>query len=293
MGEIKAEMARPSAIEQAMKSIASQQSVWEKIKADMARPSAIEKAMKSTASQQLVWEKLKTEMAKPSAIDHYLKVIARSKDLFINNPNCLAIMAESIVSSNAAEISDESFTNDFEYIAEELSNTPDTVSFFNVFSKLPDIFKTLILFLLIQVFFNQLNSISANLLTPLVQDYLNENFFSTKPQVSQIKNIPICTNYIDTTNIRFITDDNVRLRESSTTNSKIIDELAFGQIVTVLSKKRNWIERLMNMRMESFSRDGFLQDIPQNSTNKLANKRIKGTARTRRYLKTLYYVRMS
>ena len=50
-------MARPSAIEQAMKSIASQQSMWEKIKADMARPSAMEQAMKSIASQQSVWEK--------------------------------------------------------------------------------------------------------------------------------------------------------------------------------------------------------------------------------------------
>ena len=42
--------------------------------------------------------------------------------------------------------------------------------------------------------------------------------------------------------LRFISGDNVRLRAGPSTKTKILDELTLGQVVTVISKKRNWIE---------------------------------------------------
>ena len=47
---------------------------------------------------------------------------------------------------------------------------------------------------------------------------------------------------INISSLRFVTGNNVRLRRAPSTNSEIIDEMALGQVVTVLSKKRNWIE---------------------------------------------------
>ena len=88
----------------------------------------------------------------------------------------------------------------------------------------------------------QINSISANLLTPIVESYLDGNDADERKKIRDIKKLPLSTSEITTDNLRFITGNNVRLRESPSTNSAILDELVLGQVVTVLSKEKNWIE---------------------------------------------------
>jgi hypothetical protein len=83
--------------------------------------------------------------------------------------------------------------------------------------------------------------ISVNILTPHVQDYLSATNDDKRAKIKVIKNIGTNTT-IGTMGLRFITGDNVRLRSGPSTSSEILDELKLGQIVTVLSKKRNWIE---------------------------------------------------
>jgi uncharacterized protein YgiM (DUF1202 family) len=91
-------------------------------------------------------------------------------------------------------------------------------------------------------FLPQVNSISANLITPVVESYLEASEETDRQKVKGIKNIPLALKDVDTTDLRFITGDNVRLRAGPSTNSEIYDELTLGQVVTVLTKKRNWIE---------------------------------------------------
>jgi uncharacterized protein YgiM (DUF1202 family) len=47
---------------------------------------------------------------------------------------------------------------------------------------------------------------------------------------------------IDIENLRFVTRNNVKLRAKASTKSEVLDELVIGQVVTVLSKKKNWAE---------------------------------------------------
>lgn len=68
---------------------------------------------------------------------------------------------------------------------------------------------------------------------------------ATRQQIGKIKgikNTPLALKDVDTTDLRFITGNNVRLLASPSANSEIYDELIFGQAVTVLTKRRNWIE---------------------------------------------------
>ena len=65
---------------------------------------------------------------------------------------------------------------------------------------------------------------------------------SAKEKVQKTKNISWQIEKEQISNFRFITGDNVRLREDSSTKSAVLDELVLGQVVEVHSKKKNWIE---------------------------------------------------
>jgi uncharacterized protein YgiM (DUF1202 family) len=87
-----------------------------------------------------------------------------------------------------------------------------------------------------------LNNISANLITPYVQKYLQTENLSDKEKIKKIKKVKIENSIIEINQLRFITGNNVRLRSGPSTRTEILDELSLGQVVTVISKKRNWIE---------------------------------------------------
>ncbi len=109
-----------------------------------------------------------------------------------------------------------------------------------VFNELPFYIKIFLFWVFMQVLTPQVNSISANLLTPHVQRYLGSSDASRREIVNNIQKLSVQS--VDTNGLRFVTANNVRLREYASTKSQIMDELVLGQIVTVLSKKRNWIE---------------------------------------------------
>ena len=146
------------------------------------------------------------------------------------------------IENDISTIDIDNVSNDFEKAAKYLYNTPDSNSFFQIFSKLPNLIKTLFLFLILNVFLSQINSISANLLTPMVESYLMINKLSSREKINSIKRLPLTIDKVDTQSLRFITGNNVLLRKSHSRKSEIIDEMTLGQVVTVLSKKRNWIE---------------------------------------------------
>ena len=61
-------------------------------------------------------------------------------------------------------------------------------------------------------------------------------------KIKEIKKIPLTLSDVNTDALRFIKGNNLRLRASPSINSEIYDELILGQVVTVLSKQKNWIE---------------------------------------------------
>jgi cold shock CspA family protein len=110
------------------------------------------------------------------------------------------------------------------------------------FSKLSLPYKACFIFLLINVFFSQVNSISANLLTPWVESYLSSISMPNSLDTEKIIPLPMKFNNDSKNNFRFITGEYVRLRESQSTESKILGELQLGQVFKVLSQSGNWLE---------------------------------------------------
>ncbi|CAI1608350.1 Bacterial SH3 domain [Serratia marcescens] len=85
-----------------------------------------------------------------------------------------------------------------------------------------------------------INGVVVNLITPVVQEYLDGSDKSEKGKVHDIKKL--VTMDVDKSQVRFITKDLVYLREKPSKKSSVIDELTLGQVVTVKSKVKNWIE---------------------------------------------------
>ena len=89
--------------------------------------------------------------------------------------------------------------------------------------------------------------IAVDLLKPIVLEKIEDYFGSTdREKINAIKNIPKDkskkTKDINTNGIRFITRDETLLRKKPSVSSAILDEVELGQIVKILSKRRNWIE---------------------------------------------------
>ena len=256
-----ASIPKQSVINQTLKSFAYQQSIWEKAVASIPKQSVIDQTLKSFASQQSIWEKAISSIPAQSIIDQAINSIqtqqsvwARTNDYLkkqslIEQSNCLAKMAKSIAQTNFEE---EIYSKDFTDLdrtnsiivdsTNELCDTNDPESFLSIFQKLPPKIQAIFYFICFQIIFSQLNSISANILTPKIESYLNINNAPTREKINTIKKIPLSIEGIETNNIRFITGDNVRLRRKPSTSSEILDEMVLGQIFTVVSKKRNWIQ---------------------------------------------------
>ena len=237
-----AAMARPSAIDKAIQSFASQQSAIDKAMAAMARPSAIDKALQSFASQQSAIDKAMAAMAGSSSLEHAIKGFASASSVILTEPSYLSEMAQALSAVNFESINISSIEEELDNAESAFHSVEDGKNFLSVFSNLPPLIQAILFYFLIHVFLPQVNSISANLITPVVESYLEASEETDRQKIKGIKNIPLALNDIDTTDLRFITGDNVRLRAGPSTNSEIHDELTLGQVVTVLTKKRNWIE---------------------------------------------------
>ena len=256
MDKAMAAIARPSVIDKALLSFSSHQTAMGKAMAAIARPSAINKALLSFSSHKTVMDKSMAAIARPSAIDKALQSIttnqvflehaiigfAKASAVILSKPSYLSEMAEIVSSIDFNTIDVSSFEECLEKAEDEFSSEESKDNFVNVFSNLHPLIQALLFYFLIHVFMPQVNSISANLLTPMVESYLDDNERSDRQKIKEIKNIPLPLKDVNTDDLRFITGNNVHLRASPSTNSEVYDELILGQVVTVLSKQKNWIE---------------------------------------------------
>lgn len=234
---------RLSAIDKAMTSFAAQQSAIDKAMATFVRPSTIDKAIASFAMRHSAIEKMIGPFTlQQSSIEKIISSFAKSSSLLVSEPNYLSELANIISTVDINILDASSFEDELEQSCSQLEEVDGGKSFVNIFKNLPPLVQAIFYYLLINVFLAQVNSISANLLTPIVENYLESMIASDRDKVKGIKKIPFSLGNVDTDGLRFITGNNVRLRIKPSTNSEIIDELVLGQVVTVLSKNKNWIE---------------------------------------------------
>ena len=236
---------RSSAIQQAMKSFESHQSLMDKALGITKSSSAIQQAMKSFESQNYLTQKNMSAISNSASIFRSLEGLQQANVTKKINSDFLNNLASSISESSLSEYSElneATMESDFQSATNDLSNTSDSNSFFLIFNKLPPFLQLILAMFFLQIFLPQLNSISANLLTPVVTNYLSQSVQTDREKVKNIKTLPRKIEGVDTTNLRFITGNNVRLRADSSINSSIMDEMVLGQVVTVHSKNKNWIE---------------------------------------------------
>jgi hypothetical protein len=212
-----------SAIEQAFKALGSNQSAVRNAMNHLGSNSAIEQAFKALGSNQSAVRNATYNMK-------YLSAMAESIARF--NPECIDI----------TDIGKDDFKDLFIKSSEQLFNATDRSSFIETFKKIPIIVQLILFLIFNNILLPQINNITANLLTPIVESYLIDNKSHAREKINFIKKIPLKTEGLKTNGLRFITGNNVRLRKKPSTKSEILDEMILGQIVTILSKKRNWIE---------------------------------------------------
>lgn len=204
--------------------------------------SSANKALQSFASQQSAIDQAMAVMASSSGLKNAIKSFATASPVILTDSSYLSEMAQIVSGLDLDSINVSSIEGELENTESEFSSLESRANFISVFSNLPPFIQVILFFFLIHVFLPQVNSISANLITPMVDSYLEVSEKADRQKIKDIKSIPLALKEINTTDLRFITGNNVRLRANPSTNSEIYDELALGQVVTVLTKKRNWIE---------------------------------------------------
>jgi len=242
-----AAMAKPSAADIALQYVAAQRLAVDKTLAAMTRPSAIDKALQSLSQQRSAIDEAMSAVAKRvdrSAIESTLTSFAKSSALLLSDQKYLNEIAYSFENIDFNSFDDSCLEDVIEQTNTQLSQVQDAESLVKTFFSLPPWFQAVLFFLLLHVFLPQINSISANLLTPVVESYLANSSVCDKDKVKKIKKIAVSIKDVDTSNIRFIISNDVKLRQKPSTESAVLDRLVFGQVVTVLSKKKNWIEVL-------------------------------------------------
>ena len=121
----------------------------------------------------------------------------------------------------------------------ELSGAENQKIFSDIFAKIPFNVQMIIIFIFMQIILPHINNISANLMTPYVDKYLLSSSATDKDKIKEISKIKLDNPVLEVNKLRFITRNNVILRSGPSTKTEILDELCLGQVVTVLSKKRN------------------------------------------------------
>lgn len=118
--------------------------------------------------------------------------------------------------------------------------TMEKGTFLEFFRKLPPLVQATIIFLFLQTIWPMVINIASSLITPYIERMINGSKLNSD-QIRVIKKLP-ASQGINIENLRFVTRNNVKLRAKASSKSEVLDELVVGQVVTVLSKKKNWAE---------------------------------------------------
>lgn len=174
---------------------------------------------------------------------HDISIQMQSLGAFLAKPNIL----EQVIKSNDSwrDIDPNLFNVEEEEFSQSiapLNNAVTESEFILFFTKIPPVIQAVIIFVFLQFFLPQVNNVISQVLNPYIQKIISDSGKTSKEIVKEIKQVPAASFGADLSRFRFISGSNVRLRQKNSTNSQVLDELEIGQIVEVISKKKNWIQ---------------------------------------------------
>jgi hypothetical protein len=165
-----------------------------------------------------------------------------------SNENLLEKMMISMQNQPIAVLNTDYMPSEIELATatEILYEETDQQSFLERFNKLPIYLQTFLVSIIIYFVLPVIQNIAANLLTPIIQEALEDLYRNDTDKIRIIQKSPskITHTKIDTSHLRFITAKNglhVRSNPSSK-KFKIKDTIHLGKIVEVLEKRKNWIK---------------------------------------------------
>lgn len=228
--------------ESASKIFRSHQALIDKVAGSYAIPSALKSALETYRAHQSAIDKAIGSLATSQNLEKALSSFGAASAIIIQEPDLFSKLVDVVSSIKLQEVEIGNLEENLKESTVQLGLAEDQETFFGVFLKLHPFVQAVLFYFLMHVFLPQINSISANLLTPIVENYLEKRELTEREQIRHIRNLPLSFDDVNTDGLRFITANNVRLRAEPSTKSDILDEMVLGQVVTVLSKKKNWIE---------------------------------------------------
>lgn len=121
-----------------------------------------------------------------------------------------------------------------------LINNSNESTFLDVFDNLNPNIRLLIVFVFLQILMPQWNNtISSLYTTPIVEQFIKSRKLNTE-EIRTIKKAPLQD--VDTSRLRFVVKNDVKLRAKPSTSSDVLDALVIGQVITILERKKGWAE---------------------------------------------------
>ncbi len=111
--------------------------------------------------------------------------------------------------------------------------------FADIFTKLSPRFQGILIYIFYRILFPIALGVAGNLMTPYFEKAIKSEKLPTS-QVRIIKKTPFQD--VDTSNLRFVFSNDVKLRAKPSTHSEVLDVLVIGQVITVLERKKGWAE---------------------------------------------------
>ena len=194
-------------------------------------------------------ELMKTSLIARSEISNISDNVINAHKELIRNFNYIPAMAGTFADIDyEKELNRTNGEIDLVHSSDLLIEADKNNKFIQVFSALPDYARLIIFLIFWESIMPIFNSITANLLTPVVEEYIQNNKDSSVREVNNgIKRLTLSFDDIDTKGLRFISRKEVSLRAEPSIKSEFLDELPQGQIVMVLEKQKSWTEIEYNL----------------------------------------------
>ncbi len=242
-------------IKNTFQSITDHQSTFDRLARGITVPLATHRAFQALSDQQITLANLAREQfAYRSGINEALSGFANSSRILFEQPETLLELVERYQEQDFQGIEFEGDEDEFIDSVEGFEDIDEPKSFIQLFVSLPPWVQFILLYFLLDILTPQINNILYNqAIAPVIAEYFEDNDKSDREKCNFIKNIPKSLDDCDSTGLRFITGNNVRLREEPTIKSDILDELFVGKVVTIISKEKNWIEVMYDKDGETFS----------------------------------------
>ena len=176
-----------------------------------------------------IWREQLERLTKPDYLTSFLSVIEQD--------------VECQSSSIDSYLDEPSETSDDEESLRDLSNAESPAQFAEILTRCSRWVKWAVLTFVVMVIWPIMLAVAANLVTPSVEEYLHGKPAQQQcVQVREIKKLPMAELGVELRDYRFSKTKRLVLRETPSVRASQLGVLSFGQVVAVVSVKRDWTE---------------------------------------------------